>query len=179
MIPRIIQGSAAFFVAAFIASFGSSFVTADEPNGSAIAKDPCALTLLPHEGTDKEDLEIIRLQTRVRNASDSTAWLEELGWAFVAKARISFDPGFYKRAEQCALCLDGKKPDCAEALLLRAHVLNNLHKFKEAEAAARELVELMSWAAGVSNPRDPESAAWTSVRLARYKWQAGDTKRAL
>ena len=40
-------------------------------------------------------------------------------------------------------------------------------------------IELMSWAAGVSNPRDPESAAWTSVRLARYKWQAGDTKSAL
>jgi tetratricopeptide (TPR) repeat protein len=238
MIPRIIQGSVAVFVAAFIASFGSSFVIAGEPNGPAIAKDPCALTLLPHEGTDKEDLEIIRLQTRVRNASDSTAWLEQLGWAFVAKARISFDPGFYKLAEQCALCLDGKKPDCAEALLLRAHVLNNLHKFKEAEAVARELVkkrglhfdygvlgdalmeqgkldeavvayqammdqkpspqaysraahmrwlkgdllgaiELMSWAAGVSNPRDPESAAWTSVRLARYKWQAGDTKSAL
>src|SRR5258708_7750609 len=84
------------------------------PNGSAIAKDPCALALLPREGTDKEDLEIILLQTKVRNASDSTAWLEQLGWAFVAKARGSFDPGFYKLAEQCALCLDAKKPGCAE-----------------------------------------------------------------
>ena len=79
MIPRIIQGSVAVFVAAFIASFGSSFVIAGEPNGPAIAKDPCALTLLPHEGTDKEDLEIIRLQTRVRDASDSTA-VVQLGW---------------------------------------------------------------------------------------------------
>ncbi len=39
-------------------------------------------------------------------------------------------------------------------------------------------IELMSWAAGVSSPRDPESAAWTRVRLARYEWQAGDSKRA-
>ena len=238
MNPRIIQVRVALSVAALIASLGSSFVAADEPNGSAIAKDPCALALLPHEGTDKEDMEIIRLQTKVRNASDSTAWLEQLGWAFVAKARGSFDPGFYKLAEQCALCLDAKKPGCAEALLLRAHVLNSFHKFKEAETAARALVkkrglhfdygvlgdalmeqgkldeaivayqammdqkpspqaysraahmrwlrgdlpgaiQLMSWAAGLSNPRDPESAAWTSVRLARYKWQAGDTKRAL
>jgi lipopolysaccharide biosynthesis regulator YciM len=238
MNPTIIQVRVALIVAALIASLGSSFVAADEPNGSAIAKDPCALALLPHEGTDKEDMEIIRLQTKVRNASDSTAWLEQLGWAFVAKARGSFDPGFYKLAEQCALCLDAKKPGCAEALLLRAHVLNSLHKFKEAETAARALVkkrglhfdygvlgdalmeqgkldeaivayqammdqkpspqaysraahmrwlrgdlpgaiQLMSWAAGPSNPRDPESAAWTRVHLARYTWQAGDTKRAL
>jgi predicted Zn-dependent protease len=39
------------------------------------------------------------------------------------------------------LCLDGKKPGCAEALLLRSHVLNSLHKFKEAEQMARELVK--------------------------------------
>ena len=44
----------------------------------------------------KEDLEIIRLQNKVRNSPDSTAWLEQLGWAFVGKARGSFDPGFYK-----------------------------------------------------------------------------------
>jgi tetratricopeptide (TPR) repeat protein len=238
MNPRIIEVRVALIVAALIASLGSSFVAADEPNRSAIAKDPCALALLPHEGTDKEDLEIIRLQIKVRNASDSTAWLEQLGWAFVAKARVSFDPGFYKLAEQCALCLDAKKPGCAEALLLRAHVLNSLHKFKEAETTARELVkkrglhfdygvlgdalmeqgklgeafvayqammdqkpspqaysraahmrwlrgdlpgaiELMSWAAGASNPHDPESGAWTRVHLARYEWQAHDTKMAL
>jgi tetratricopeptide (TPR) repeat protein len=238
MNPGILQVRVALVVAALIASLDLSSVAADESSDSTIAKDPCALALVPHEGTDKEDLEIIRLQTKVRNASDSTAWLEQLGWAFVAKARVSFDPGFYKLAEQCALCLDAKKPGCAEALLLRAHVLNSLHKFKEAETSARELVkkrglhfdygvlgdalmeqgkldeaiiayqammdqkpspqaynraahirwlkgdlpgaiELMSWAAGASNPRDPESAAWTRVHLARYKWQAGDTKRAL
>jgi tetratricopeptide (TPR) repeat protein len=238
MNPRIIQVRVAVIIAALSASLGSSFVAGDEPNGSAIAKDPCALALLPHEGTDKEDLEIIRLQTKARNASDSTAWLEQLGWAFVDKARGSFDPGFYKLAEQCALCLDAKKPACPEALLLRAHVLNSLHKFKVAETTARELVkkrglhfdygvlgdalmeqgkldealvayqammdqkpsppaysraahmrwlrgdlpgaiELMSWAAGASNPHDPESGAWARVHLARYEWQAHDTKKAL
>jgi hypothetical protein len=54
-------------------------VAADEPNGSTIAKDPCALALVPHEGTDKEDLEIIRLQTKVRIASHPTTWPEQLG----------------------------------------------------------------------------------------------------
>ena len=228
----------AFLVIAFIALIGPLSAAAAEPDGPAQATDPCALTLAPPEGAEKEDLEIIRLQNKVRTTSDSTGWKEQLGWAFVQKARVSFDPGYYKLAEQCALCLETSKPGCAEALLLRAHVLNNLHQFKEAEALARELVksrglhfdygvlgdalmeqgkldqavvayqammdqkpspqaysraahirwlkgdltgaiELMSWAAGASSPRDPESAAWTRVRLARYEWQAGDSKRAL
>lgn len=228
----------AFLVIAFIALISPLSTGAAEPDGPAQATDPCALTLAPPEGAEKEDLEIIRLQNKVRTTSDSTGWMEQLGWAFVQKARVSFDPGYYKLAEQCALCLEISKPGCAEALLLRAHVLNNLHQFKEAEALARELVksrglhfdygvlgdalmeqgkldqavvayqammdqkpspqaysraahirwlkgdlpgaiELMSWAAGASSPRDPESAAWTRVRLARYEWQAGDSKRAL
>jgi hypothetical protein len=55
-----------------------------------MAKDPCALALVSHEGNDKQDLEIIRLQTKVRSASDPTAWLEQLGWAFVAKGARQF-----------------------------------------------------------------------------------------
>jgi hypothetical protein len=131
MNPGIIQVRVALVVAALIASLDLSSVAADESSDSTIAKDPCALAMVPHEGTDKQDLEIIRLQTKVRSASDPTAWLEQLGWAFVAKACSSFDPGYYKLAQQCALCLDEKKPGCAEGLLLRAHVLHSLHKFKE------------------------------------------------
>ena len=233
----ITQVRVALIVAALIAAVDSLSAAGNEGNVSAVMKDPCALALLPHEGSDKQDLEIIRLQTRARSASDQAVWLEQLGWAFVAKARVSFDPGFYKFAEQCALCLDEKKPGCAEGLLLRAHVLHSVHKFKEAEALARELVrkrglnfdygilgdalteqgklgdaatayqammdqkpspqaysraahirwlkgdlpgaiELMSWAAGASNPRDPESGAWLHVHLARYEWQSHDTKKA-
>ena len=140
MNPAIRQVRAALIVAALIAWLGRSAVAADEFNASTFAKDPCALALAPHEGPDEADREIIRLQTKARSASDPAPWLERLGWAFVAKARVSFDPGFYKLAEQCAWCLDAKKPGCAEALLLRAHALNNLHQFKEAEAVARRLV---------------------------------------
>ena len=134
MNPGIIQVRVALIVVALIASLDSSSVAADEAGGSTVAKNPCALALLPHEGNDKQDLEIIRLQTKVRSASDTAIWLEQLGWAFVAKARSSFDPGYYKLAEQCALCLDEKKPGCAEGLLLRAYVLHSLHKFKEESA---------------------------------------------
>ena len=101
---------------------------------------PCAIALAPHTGADPVDQEIIRFQEKAQSASDPTPALERLGWAYVAKARSTFDPGFYKLAEQTALCLDSKKPGCAEAMLLRGHVLHSLHKFKEGEAVARELV---------------------------------------
>ncbi|MGH9847129.1 MAG: tetratricopeptide repeat protein, partial [Blastocatellia bacterium] len=68
----------------------------------------------------------------------------------------SFDPGYYKVAEQCALCLESRlerarnenetlssaKSLRAASLLLRGHVLHSLHQFAEAEKVARELVEL-------------------------------------
>ncbi len=89
----------------------------------ATAPSPCDIALAP-----SNDPRIARLQRKDR--------LEQLGWAYVEKARQSFDPGYYKLAEQCALCM-GDGPD---AMLLRGHALHNLHKFKEAEAIARELV---------------------------------------
>ena len=57
------------------------------------------------------------------------------------KARESFDPGFYKLAEQCARCIEKRNPQSQEAMLLRAHVLQNLHRFKESETLARRLVQ--------------------------------------
>jgi tetratricopeptide (TPR) repeat protein len=102
--------------------------------------DPCELALAPHQGADRIDLEILRQQANVRAEKNTLPSLERLGWLFVAKARASFDPGYYKLAEQCALCLESRQPHSAEALLLRGHVLENLHRFKEAEAIAHELV---------------------------------------
>ena len=109
------------------------------PPAASIA-DPCAIALTPHEGSHHTDEKIIRLQHASRQAKQPEAYLEQLGWAFVAKARRSFDPGFYMLAEQAALCMVAKQPDSAEALLLRGHVLNQLHRFREAEALARQLV---------------------------------------
>ncbi|MBV8587027.1 MAG: tetratricopeptide repeat protein [Verrucomicrobia bacterium] len=205
----------------------------EEISSSGVNVDPWKLIVIPPEDDSPQDREIIRWQTKVQSLADPTEAIENLGWAFVAKARSSFDPGFYKIAEQCALCLDQKKPGCPEALLLRAHVWNNLHRFKEAELTARELVakrgldfdyavlgdalmeqgklteaaaayqkmmdqkpgppaytraahlrwlkgdltgaiELMGWAAGTSTSRDPESEAWTNVRLAHYEWLSQD-----
>ena len=102
--------------------------------------DPCAVALAPHEGVDHADRQIIHLQQEARRAAEPIAHLERLGWAFIAKARRSFDPGFYTLAEQCALCIATHQPLSAEALLLHGHVLHNLHRFREGEVLARQLV---------------------------------------
>ncbi len=67
--------------------------------------------------------------------------MERLGWLFIAKARISFDPGYYKQAAACRDVLESDSPGCPESLLLRGYVFENLHRFKEScEPLARELV---------------------------------------
>ena len=108
-------------------------------NQPAIA-DPCRLVLTPSDGATDLDKKVAAVQQRVRVSNASSNALEQLGWLFVAKARVSFDPGFYKLAEQCALCMEARSGRSPEALLLRGHVLQNLHKFKEAEPVAQELV---------------------------------------
>jgi len=97
--------------------------------------------LTPQAGESRADKEISQLQQRVREGRNVELWLDRLGWAFVEKARESFDPGFYKLAEQCARAIETRDPQSQEAMLLRAHVLQNLHRFKESETLARSLVQ--------------------------------------
>src|SRR5262245_58012119 len=103
--------------------------------------EPLVLVLAPQIGDSRTDREISRLQQQIRNGRNVQLGLEQLGWAFVAKARESFDPGFYKLAEQCARGIEKRNSQSQEAILLRAHVLQNLHRFKESETLARRLVQ--------------------------------------
>jgi len=114
----------------------------------APAIEPMAIILAPHAGEDRMDAEIRRQQDQIRAGRQPEIATEQLGWLFVAKARASFDAGYYKLAEQCAFALE-KQTSANEsarsnrleaALLLRGHVLHNLHRFKEAEPLARTLV---------------------------------------
>jgi tetratricopeptide (TPR) repeat protein len=118
---------------------------------------PCALALAPQperrEG-GRLSAEISRLQEKVRSARAASRplapELERLGWKFVEQARATYDAGYYKLAEACALCAETRPGGAAQgtalegeasagALLLRGHALHNLHRFKEAEAVARRL----------------------------------------
>ena len=105
-----------------------------------IFDDPLALVLTPQTDENRTDREISQLQRQIRDGRNVELWLDRLGWAFVAKARESFDSGFYKLAEQCARSIELRNPQSQEAMLLRAHVLQNLHRFKESETLARHLV---------------------------------------
>jgi len=117
-------------------ALGCRAAATKEPNS-----DACALALAPHSGNTPIDLEIIRLQDATLHSTDRSRAFEQLGWAYVKKSRVSFDPGFYKLAEQCAGCIASQNPDSPEALLLKGYVLCNLHYFKDAEAIARRLCQ--------------------------------------
>jgi tetratricopeptide (TPR) repeat protein len=112
----------------------------EAPAAAATFDNSLGLVLAPQTGNIRTDGEISQLQRRIREGRNVELWLDRLGWAFVTKARESFDPGFYKLAEQCALCIEKRNPQSQEAMLLRAHVLQNLHGFKESETLARRLV---------------------------------------
>jgi tetratricopeptide (TPR) repeat protein len=102
---------------------------------------PCAMALAPHQGTGAIDPGITSAQQLARGAVKPADAFTELGHRFVAKARASHLPAYYAMAEQAALCAESRSPGHPQALLLRGHVLHQLHRFKEAEQLARLVVE--------------------------------------
>ena len=105
------------------------------------------IVLTAHRGEAREDREIARWQERAGTTDATAETFERLGWAFVAKARRTLDAGFYKLAEKTTEAMDARFGSTPEARLLRGHVLHNVHRFREAEAVARELVQARGAAA--------------------------------
>src|SRR5262245_18576392 len=66
---------------------------ADQTTAAVVFDDPLALLLTPQTGDRRIDKEIFRLQQQIRDRRNLQLGLEQLGWAFVTKARESFDPG--------------------------------------------------------------------------------------
>jgi tetratricopeptide (TPR) repeat protein len=89
-----------------------------------------------------DDADITKLQRDLRDRRAPGRAAEQLGYRFISRARVSNDAGFYKVAEQAAACLESIDPSDASALLLRGHVLHQMHRFAEAEAIARRLVAM-------------------------------------
>lgn len=111
---------------------------------SSVQPASCRFVLAPRMSVDTAiDREIQQQQAVImKSGSPAATAFERLGWLFVKKARLSFDAGFYKLAEQCAACLEARGASGPDTLLLRAHVLQSLHHFSAAETVARELVKL-------------------------------------
>jgi len=104
-------------------------------------KNPaCRFVLASLDRHEPIDEEIAQQQALIRNGS--TAALERLGWTFVKKARLTSDASYYNLAEQCAQCMEASGGNHPDALLLRAHALQSLHRFNEAHAVASELVSM-------------------------------------
>lgn len=112
---------------------------AKAPTGSnsKALSPPCLVALAANPGTDTT---IARLQQDLRENRGPARAAEQLGYRFIAQARLTNDAGFYKVAEQAAACLDSMEPNDPAALLLRGHVFHQMHRFAEAEQIARRLV---------------------------------------
>ena len=70
-----------------------------------------------------------------KNAESARA-IERIGYRLIARARLSNDMGDYAVAEKAAECMEALQPGDPAVLLLRGHVLHQLHRFREAETAA-------------------------------------------
>jgi tetratricopeptide (TPR) repeat protein len=97
----------------------------------------CQVAVAADAGRDET---IAKLQGDLRERRSPAGAAEQLGYRYVAKARLSNDAGFYTLAEQTAACLESFEPNDPAALLLRGHAFHQMHRFAEAEQIARRLV---------------------------------------
>jgi tetratricopeptide (TPR) repeat protein len=130
-------------IAAFAILSGACAPTAtrSETTSAAQPDRACLAAIAANAGGDehvaKLQQDLGKLDLRGRR---NTRAAEQLGYRFVARARLSNDSGDYAAAEQAAACIESVTPNAPEALLLRGHVLHQLHRFSEAESIARQLV---------------------------------------
>ncbi|MEO6002594.1 MAG: hypothetical protein ABIZ04_25340 [Opitutus sp.] len=128
------------WIAACILLASFSMVHAESPAGS-LAKNPVPqILLIEPTGSTPLDAQIRTSQTRLKKSPLPGPEMERLGWLFVAKARVSSDPGFYTLAGLAADSLEQRFDMPHSAWLLRGHVLHSRHRFAEAEKLGRQLV---------------------------------------
>jgi tetratricopeptide (TPR) repeat protein len=161
--------------------------------------DSRAIALFPEKGSEPIDGEIRRLQDKARSKPLDLKAMIRLGWAFVKKARLSCDPGYYKLAEQAAESVQSRYENDPDALLLRGHVAESLHRFKEAAPIAQQLVSVRGESTDYALLGDalmeqgslgpaidayqkmvdlrPDLQAYT--RIAHIRWLTGDLDGAL
>ena len=171
---------------------------------STHSNSPCDFVLVTPVSAEipapsKLDRSIIRSQKAVLKYGFQSNHLEALGWAFVQKARQARDPGYYTLAEQVTRCMEKWSPGKPDALLLLGHVMQNQHRFIQAETLARRLVAIRGlwfdrlllgdiflergnlqeaarvYQEGIDQRPGPQGFA----RIARLRWLKGDVEGAL
>ncbi len=166
------------------------------PAGEKGLDRSCRVVIAAAPGDDER---MASLQEDLRTGRMPVRAAEQLGYRFVARARLSNDSGFYKIAEQAAACMESVEPGAPAALLLRGHVLHQLHRFADAERIARRLVKLRDFVldygllgdALMEQGRLTEAAAayqkmidikpfyQSYTRAAHLRWLKGDLEGAI
>ena len=166
---------------------------------AAVIADDCAAALAPGVERSDRDRAIAQAQQQARARGATRDALERLGYLYVARARVSNDAGDYTLADKAAGCLESRYPADAGALLLKGHVLHQLHRFRDAERTARTLVARRTVAldygllgdalmeqgrlaeAGVAYQRmlDLKPFYQSYTRAAHLRWLEGDLEGAV
>ena len=172
--------------------------TSSEP---VVAQQPdaCAIALAPSDSRDDADRAIARLQQAVRHGADAVGSLERLGHRYLERARQQGNEGDYVLAAKAAECVLVREPGHPSALLLRGHVLHQMHRFDEAEAIARRLTgqrefvldhgllgdvlmergRLSEAAVAYQKMIDLKPSYQSYVRAAHLRWLRGDLRDAV
>lgn len=168
-----------------------------EAGGSLTSAEASAICLADPAGSSPLDAEIREHQSRARSLPMKPAGWVLVGRAWVRKARLAADPGFYINVEGCVGAALSIAPGDLAALNLRGLVLMNNHKFAEARQLAEEilrqepkntlalgtlsdaLLELGRFeeaAAAAQRMADLRPGMASYSRASYFRWLQGDTK---
>lgn len=100
----------------------------------------CEIALLPNTSSTAIDTDIRTAQEGAKSSSRRVRQLERLAWLYIAKARATHDDGYYNIALETATCLLKSSPNSLAAKLIEGHVMHSLHRFREAQKIAAQLV---------------------------------------
>lgn len=118
-----------------------SNVSLGEERNEERGVNSCQITLIPHQGNLSSDLKIVDYQEKINAAKDALPYFENLAWAYIQKARESFDEGYYLLAQHTAYCMQSQDAGSLDAFLILGHVYHSRHEFKRAETIAQHLID--------------------------------------
>jgi tetratricopeptide (TPR) repeat protein len=125
-----------FCTAVFSMAIASRVLAGIQPTADE-AREIC---LTGASGTPTIDAAIRGSQARARALPGRPESWVRVGWEWVRKARLSADPGFYVNVATCADEALRQTPDDGDALVLRALVSMNDHRFDDARREAERLL---------------------------------------
>ncbi|MBB5869596.1 tetratricopeptide (TPR) repeat protein [Allocatelliglobosispora scoriae] len=113
----------------------------------ATAPDDTGQTVVLTSADDQLEASITRMQGRLRDLPGDWQTWAALGMAYLERARITVDPGFYARAEGAFAESARLRPGNPEALTGLGALANARHDFGAARTLARTALAANAWSA--------------------------------